>query len=66
MFYLIYKWTKAGTINYCNTNNATSDKILKQWLVLAKELNFFEGNFFNTEDNKREYELFLKNWKEQK
>jgi len=62
MFYLIYKWTDAGRKNYCNTNNATSDEILKKWLKLAKELNFFDGNFFNSDDYKKEYEIFLKNW----
>jgi hypothetical protein len=62
MFYLIYKWTDAGRKNYCNTNNATSDKILKKWLGLAKELKFFDGNFFNSDDYKKEYEIFLKNW----
>jgi hypothetical protein len=62
MFYLIYKWTDAGRKNYCNTNNPTSDKILKKWLDLAKELNFFDGNFFNSGDYKKEYEIFLKNW----
>jgi len=62
MFYLIYKWTDAGRKNYCNTNNATSDQILKKWLDLAKELNFFDGNFFNSDDYKLEYEIFLNNW----
>jgi hypothetical protein len=31
-------------------------------LDLAKELNFFDGNFFNSGDYKKEYEIFLKNW----
>ncbi|MGM0641501.1 MAG: hypothetical protein ACQESN_08785 [Thermotogota bacterium] len=62
MFYLIYRWTDAGRKNYCNTNNATSDQILKKWLDLAKELKFFDGNFFNSDDYKSEYEIFLKNW----
>jgi len=64
MFYLIYKWTDCGKKNYANTNNATSDQVLKKWLVLAKELNFFDGNFFVCDDYKEEYMIFLKNWKE--
>ena len=64
MFYLIYKWTEAGSLNYANTNNATSDEVLKKWLKLAKELKFFDGKFFNSNDYKEEYEIFLKNWKD--
>jgi hypothetical protein len=64
MFYLIYRWTDAGRKNYCNTNNATSDKILKKWLELAKELKFFDGNFFNDDDYKLEYGFFLQNWRD--
>jgi len=64
MFYLIYKWTDAGREDYCNTNNPTSDEILKKWLELAKELKFFDGNFFNSDDYKKEYEIFLKNWRD--
>ena len=64
MFYLIYRWTDAGRLNYCNTNNATSDHVLKTWLNLAKELKFFDGNFFNNDDYKLEYGFFLKNWRD--
>ena len=63
MFYLIYRWTDTGKKDYCNTNNATSDKILEKWLKLAEELKFFEGDFFKGDDYMNEYKIFLKNWR---